>query len=292
MKQELQSAQNFQCYNSPIFRTLHTRVSMLLITLRQLQEQQEFFFDYNINMIDNNIRNIDDVKRSIYNEINGDTNNDVMSKVSNGADSDTGAIERVFYMPDIYKKDKPKGHNLMSDCIKDVEQNSNDLLGFEKEEEGLANNEHETMDKIFYLSLRELEVSRREKDAKLLLKTTSQSICDAFNQFFTGLLFHALPACILYYPCQKVVGCDITLLQSLLASSRAKNDSGSILNISSARNRVVSGGDRKELGLGLGLGFPVPTKPGITSTLGNQNGKSGKKTIKESAKDQVRSMII
>ena len=55
------------------------------------------------------------------------------------------------------------------------------------------------------------------------IKQISLRIVRSFHEYFTAIFYHALPAIILYYPRQLVVGCDLNLFQSHLAAAREKN---------------------------------------------------------------------
>ena len=55
------------------------------------------------------------------------------------------------------------------------------------------------------------------------IKQISLRIVRSFHEYFTAIFYHALPASILYYPRQLVVGCDLNLFQSHLAAAREKN---------------------------------------------------------------------
>jgi hypothetical protein len=80
--------------------------------------------------------------------------------------------------------------------------------------------EKNLLGKIFEMSVAELEEKERKADVMREVSEVSACIQEAFNLYFTAIFYHALPATVLYYPTQKIVACDLRLLQSQLRISR------------------------------------------------------------------------
>ena len=107
-----------------------------------------------------------------------------------------------------------------------------------------AENKNEEKDngllgKIFQLSatcLEEVNEAEMKQEYDDEIKQISIRIVRAFHQYFTAIFYHALPASILYYPTQLVVGCDLKLFQSHLAATREKNK-----NKNKDKNVVIEG---------------------------------------------------
>lgn len=80
--------------------------------------------------------------------------------------------------------------------------------------------ESNLLGKIFEMSVTELEEKERKADVMREVSEVSACIQETFNLYFTAIFYHALPATVLYYPSQKIVACDLRLLQSQLRISR------------------------------------------------------------------------
>jgi hypothetical protein len=80
--------------------------------------------------------------------------------------------------------------------------------------------ESNLLGKIFEMSVSELEEKERKADVMREVSEVSACIQETFNLYFTAIFYHALPATVLYYPTQKIVACDLRLLQSQLRISR------------------------------------------------------------------------
>ena len=83
-------------------------------------------------------------------------------------------------------------------------------------------NGSQLLGKIFEVSESEIEKSESKNCLKKEVVAISSAVMNAFSRYFTAIFYHALPASILYYPTQKVVACDLQLLQSHLLAARER----------------------------------------------------------------------
>ena len=90
------------------------------------------------------------------------------------------------------------------------------------EETTSLRSENNLLGKIFEMSVSEIEEKDRKAKVMREVSEVSASIQEAFSLYFTAIFYHALPATVLYYPTQKVVACDLKLLQCQLRTSREK----------------------------------------------------------------------
>lgn len=83
-------------------------------------------------------------------------------------------------------------------------------------------NGSQLLGKILEVSVSEIEKSESINCLQREVVEISSAVMDAFSRYFTAIFYHALPSSILYYPTQKVVACDLQLLQSHLFAARER----------------------------------------------------------------------
>ena len=194
-------SKTFQCYNSHSFRTLHIQSNKLLDMIKNKKYiKKETEISGHIINVKNHLEEEERVEDVVQEEEGGKRRR----KEGGG-----GGEDSVSNM----KSKKAENKN---------EEKDNGLLG-----------------KIFQLSVTCLEEvneaeMRQEYDDEI--KQISIRIVRAFHQYFTAIFYHALPASILYYPTQLVVGCDLKLFLSHLAATREKNK-----NKNKDKNVVIEG---------------------------------------------------
>ena len=184
-------SKTFQCYNSQSFRTLHIQCNKLLEIIKNKK--------YVKKDIDLNCHNIINVKNHL---------------------EDDKKVEEVVQQEEGGKRRRREGSGTSEDYITNMKNKKGENEDQDKDKDnGL-------LGKIFRLSITRLEeVNEAEMRQELNeeIKQISLRIVRSFHEYFTAIFYHALPASILYYPRQLVVGCDLNLFQSHLAAAREKN---------------------------------------------------------------------
>ena len=199
LQKNLLCTKTFQCYNTQPFRTLHIQVNKLLeIIKNKISRKKKIDCNEQAMNIKNYLEQSDDTE--IDSEEVDEEEEDAVHEEEGGKRRKRGANE----------------------FDKDYISNSNEKKS-EKKHEG---NDKNLMGRIFQLSAARLEEQigmEMKMELNNDIKKISYRIVRLFHEYFTLIFYQALPASILYYPSQQVVGCDLHILQSHLSLTRERN---------------------------------------------------------------------